>query len=135
MLKTLTIRWQRLVDGQGRTCPRCRSTGDTVSETFQKIGKALAELGIDVELKMEPIDFPMFANDPLQSNRIWIGGRLLEEWLGGTEGWSRCCEVCGEVDCRTISVDDGTYEAIPEHLIVKASLLAAAALFNGKRAE
>ena len=77
----------------------------------------------------------MFASDPLQSNRIWIGGRLLEEWIGGTEGQSRCCEVCGEFDCRTISVVNDTYEAIPEELIVKASLLAAAALFDGKGAD
>jgi len=129
-MRILTIRWRRLVDEKGRTCPRCQSTGDTVANTFQKIEKALAELGIDVDLKTEAIDFPMFTSDPLQSNRIWIGGRLLEEWIGGTEGQSRCCEVCGESDCRTISVDNDTYEAIPEDLIVKASLLAAAALFD-----
>ena len=129
-MRILTIRWRRLVDEKGRTCPRCQSTGDTVSNTFQKIEKALAELGITVDLKTEAIDLPMFTSDPLQSNRIWIGGRLLEEWFGGTEGQSRCCEVCGEFDCRTISVDNDTYEAIPEDLIVKASLLAAAALFD-----
>jgi hypothetical protein len=129
-MRILTIRWQRLVDEKGRTCPRCQSTGDTVSNTFQKIEKALAELGIAVDLKTEAIDFPMFTSDPLQSNRIWIGGRLLEEWIGGTEGQSRCCEVCGEFDCRTISVGIDTYEAISEDLIVKASLLAAAALFG-----
>jgi hypothetical protein len=131
----LTIRWRRLVDEKGRTCPRCQSTGDTVSNTFRKIEKALAELGIAVDLKTEAIDLPMFTSDPLQSNRIWIGGRLLEEWIGGTEGQSRCCEVCGEFDCRTISVDNDTYEAIPEEMIVKASLLAAATLFDGKGAD
>lgn len=134
-MRILTIRWQRLVDEKGQTCPRCQSTGDTVSNTFQKIEKALAELGIAVDLKMEAIDLPMFTSDPLQSNRIRIGGRLLEEWIGGTEGQSRCCEVCGEFDCRTISVDNDTYEAIPEDLIVKASLLAAATLFDGKGAD
>jgi len=103
-----------------------------VANAFRKVEKALTELGIRVDLKTEAIDFPMFADDPLQSNRIWIGGRLLERWIGGTEGQSRCCEVCGELDCRTISVDNDTYETIPEELIVKASLLAAAALFNGK---
>ncbi|MBM9530217.1 DUF2703 domain-containing protein [Desulfoprunum benzoelyticum] len=58
-MRILTIRWQRLVDEKGRTCPRCQSTGDTVSNTFQKIEKALAELGIAVDLKTEAIDFPM----------------------------------------------------------------------------
>lgn len=134
-MRVLTIRWRRLVDEKGRTCPRCQSTGDTVLNTFQKIEKALTGLGIAVDLKTEAIDLPMFASDPLQSNRIWIGGRLLEEWIGGTEGQSRCCEVCGEFDCRTISVDNDTYEAIPEDLIVKASLLAAATLFDGKGAD
>ncbi len=28
-MKTLTIRWQRLVDEHGQTCDRCRSTETT----------------------------------------------------------------------------------------------------------
>ena len=39
---------------------------------------------------------------------------------------SRCCAACGDSDCRTVSVDDRTFETIPAALIVKAALAAAA---------
>ena len=95
-VKTVTIRWQRLVDDNDQTCPRCRETGETVKKAFEKLKKALFELGIEVEIMEKKIDFPLFNQDPLQSNRIWIGDRLLEDWIGGTAGKSKCCETCGD---------------------------------------
>ena len=129
-VKTVTIRWQRLVDDNDQTCPRCRETGETVKKAFEKLKKALFELGIEVDIMEKKIDFPLFDEDPLQSNRIWIGDRLLEDWIGGTAGKSKCCETCGDSECRTISIGENTYEAIPEYLIIKAGLLAAAALLT-----
>ncbi len=55
-----------------------------------------------------------------------LAPRSIEEWLGGTTGQSPCCDVCGPNDCRTVTVDGQTYEAIPADLIVRAGLLAAA---------
>lgn len=130
LMKTLTIRWQRLVDENDQTCPRCRGTGETVKTAFQKLKNALSELEIEVELKEKKLDFTLFNQDPLQSNRIWIGDKLLEEWIGGTTGKSKCCDTCGDSDCRTISVGENTYETIPENLIVKAGLLAASELMT-----
>jgi hypothetical protein len=129
-MKTLTIRWQRLVDESGQTCIRCEETGDTVKTAFDKLKKALAVLDIEVELEKETLNFLIFTKDPLQSNRVWIGGKPLEEWIGGTVGKSKCCDVCGDSECRTISTGQITFEAIPEDLIIRAGLLGAAELFT-----
>jgi hypothetical protein len=128
--KTLTIRWQRLVNESGQTCTRCGETGDTVKTAFDKLKKALAELDIEVKLAKEILDFPTFIKDPLQSNRIWIGGRPLEEWIGAIVDKSPCCDVCGDSECRTISTGQNTFEAIPEDLIIRAGLMAGAELFK-----
>lgn len=128
-MKTLIIRWQRLVNESGQTCTRCEETGDTVKTAFDKLKKTLAELDIEVELEKETLDFSIFTKNPLQSNRIWIGGRPLEEWIGATVGKSQCCDVCGDSECRTISTGQNIFEAIPEDLIIRAGLLAAAELF------
>jgi hypothetical protein len=128
-MQTLTIRWQRLVIHDGQTCPRCQDTGEATQRAFARLRKALAELDIEVQLQTGSLPLPLFTNDPLQSNRIWIGERPLEEWLGAAVGQSPCCDACGDAQCRTIALAD-TYEAIPEKLIIRAALLAAAELFK-----
>jgi hypothetical protein len=128
-VKTLTIQWQRLINESGQTCDRCRNTGVTVETAFKKLQKALAELGIQVKLETKTIDYRAFKNDPLQSNQVFIGGKPLEEWIGGTVGQSECCDVCGDSECRTISIEKNTFETVPEELIIRAGLLAAAELF------
>jgi hypothetical protein len=125
-MKTLIIRWQRLVNESGQTCERCTDTGSTVENAYKKLKKSLVELGIEVELKKEILDFSIFIKDPLQSNRIWIAERP----IGATVGKSQCCNVCGDSECRTISINQDTFENIPENLIIKAGLLAAAELFK-----
>lgn len=129
-MKELLIRWRRLVDEAGRTCDRCGSTGSAVERAVDLLRRALKELGIDVALKAEVLDPATFAEDPLESNRIWIGGMPIEGWLSAAGGKSRCCSACGEAECRTMTVDGRTYEAIPVELIVKAGLLAAARLMQ-----
>jgi len=125
-MKTLTIRWQRLVNEKGETCERCAATGDSTQNAFNKLKKALAEIDIEVKLEKDALDFSTFTKDPLQSNRIWIGGKPLEAWIGATIGKSQCCDACGDSDCRTLIVDKDAYEKIPENLIIRAGLLAAA---------
>jgi len=129
-MNKIIIQWQRLLNDKDQTCPRCRETGDTVTTGVSKLKKALAELGIEVELIQTALDFSTFANNPLQSNSILINGKLLEEWIGGETGKSKCCEVCGDSECRTISFGNNTFESIPENLIIKAGLLAAAELIE-----
>lgn len=129
-MKKLTIQWQRLLNDKNQTCRRCSETGETVETGVLKLKNALAELGIEVELIQKAIDFSAFAKNPLQSNSILINGKLLEEWIGGETGKSKCCDVCGDSDCRTISFGENTFESIPENLIIKAGLLAAAQLIE-----
>ena len=125
-MKKLTIRWQRLIDEKGQTCARCGATGDTVQNAYKKLQKSLSVLGIQVTLETETIDFPIFTKDPLQSNRIWINEKPLEQWIGATIGQSKCCDICADSECRTLSIDQNIFEAIPEELIIRAGLLAAA---------
>ncbi len=129
-MKNLIIRWQRLVNEAGQTCARCNDTGGIVEAAFNKLKKSLSELDIKVELIKETLDFSIFIKDPLQSNRIWIGGKPLEKWLGASVGKSQCCEVCGDSECRTILTDQDTFEIIPEDMIIMAGLLAAAEILK-----
>ena len=129
-MKKLIIQWQRLLNDQDQTCPRCSETGETVKTGVSKLKNALTELGIEVELIQKALDFSTFANNPLQSNSILINGKLLEEWIGGETGKSKCCDVCGDSECRTISLGENIFESIPENLIIKAGLLAAAELIE-----
>ena len=101
VMKKMIIQWQRLLNDKDQTCPRCRDTGETVKTGASKLKHALVELGIEVELIQKALDFSTFANNPLQSNSILVNGKLLEEWIGGETGKSKCCNVCGGSECRT----------------------------------
>jgi hypothetical protein len=129
--KTLTISWQRLLyDGQ--TCPRCGSTEDEVEKAVTTLRQSLTPLGIVVVLEKGELSVEEFKQNTLRSNEIWIGGRLLEAWLGATTGQSECCDVCGPNDCRTVDVAGESHEVVPAELIVKPGLLAAAQLVDQK---
>ena len=135
-MKVLKIEWQRLVDEKGQTCQRCGSTEKEVQKAFQSLKQSLAPLRIRVILEKEALDPATCAKDISQSNRIWIGGRPLEEWLKAEVGQSPCGICCAElgsdVECRTVEVEGQTYEEIPADLIIKAGLLAASQLFTPK---
>ncbi|GAW66167.1 cytoplasmic protein [Geoanaerobacter pelophilus] len=122
----LRIKWQRLVDDTGQTCSRCSGTGDEVATAVGMLSDALAHLGITVAAEMTELRTNDFLQDPLESNRVWIGGKPLECWLHAEIGKSDCCGPCGESQCRTLSVGGQGYEVIPKKLILKAGLLAAA---------
>lgn len=127
----LRIVWQRLVEN-GATCPRCGSTGAEVERAYKKLRKALKPLGIGVVLETREMGQAAFRADTSQSNRIWIAGKPLEEWLQAETGQSPCCDTCGDAQCRTVRIGSSVYEAIPEALIIRAGLLAAAGLLQGR---
>ncbi len=129
-MKTLAILWQRLVSGQGTTCPRCHDTGEEVQQAVRKLRQALEPLGISPELEVREIDQSTFVANPLLSNQILIGGQTIEHWLGGQTGSSRCCNECGDKDCRTVEVGGRSYEVIPEELLVRAGVIAAARMLD-----
>jgi len=123
----LTIVWERLVEG-GETCPRCGATEEELDKAAAQLEAALRPLGIAVVLEKKELTLEAFKGEPTASNRIWLNGRLMEDWLGGGSGASACCDVCGDEECRTVVVDGEEHEAVPAALIVRAGLAAAASL-------
>jgi hypothetical protein len=129
-MKSLPIVWQRLVTSDGKTCDRCDTTYQEMQRAVRKLAKVLRPLALRPTLKTREISRRSFKADPSESNRVWIAGRPMEEWLGGSIGASRCCSVCGDSPCRTVEVGGTVFEAIPEHLILKAALVAASSLLE-----
>lgn len=129
----LEIVWQRLVDHAGATCPRCGTTGESVATAGADLERALAPLGISVRVTARELTDAQFRAAPDESNRIWIAGRPLEQWLDAGTGSSPCCDQCGDDPCRTVEIDGTTHEAIPAEVIVRAGLLAAADLLRPAR--
>ncbi len=129
-MKSLPIVWQRLVTPDGRTCVRCDATHQEVQRALAKLVDVLRPLDIQPTLETREIDEKSFKGNPSESNRLWIAGRPMEEWLGGKVGASQCCSVCGDSQCRTVEVEGTAFEAIPEKLFLKAALVAASQLLE-----
>lgn len=126
-MKQLTIIWQRLVDDKGATCSRCGSTQLQLYDAVKKLEESLKPLGIEVVLEEKELDASTCACDVTESNRIWIAGKPMEEWIGARVGKSLCpCGVCHDAECRTVEVRGAVYEVLPAELIIKAVLIAAA---------
>lgn len=132
-MKVLKIKWQRLIS-KGETCIRCSLTEKEVDKAVSALKKSLPPLGIKVGLEKSELSLSEFKNDSLQSNRIWINDRSLEDWIEGKTDKSPCCDVCGPSDCRTLKVKGKVYEAIPADIIVQAGLLAAAEMVKNDQA-
>ena len=115
---------------KGETCDRCDATHQEIRHAVSKLKEALRPLGIEPILETQAIDADSFRANPSESNRVWIAGKPMEEWLCANVGSSRCCSVCGESDCRTVEMSGIVYEAIPEKLFVRAALAAAATLVD-----
>jgi hypothetical protein len=129
-MKSLPIIWQRLVDTSEQTCDRCDATNEALQQAVAKLKEVLRPLGIEPTLEIRKIDLISFKADPSQSNRAWISGKPLEEWLGARVTSSPCCSVCGDSECRTLELGDDVYEAVPLELFLKAALLAASQLLD-----
>ena len=122
-MNQMPIVWKRLVKG-GKTCTRCGDTGRELDAAVAKLAASLRPLGIEPVLETQEIDEEAFKANPSESNRVWIAGKPIEEWLEADVGMSRCCSVCGDSDCRTLEVGGRTYETISEGQFIKAGLMA-----------
>lgn len=121
--KSLVISWQRLIS-DGSTCPRCGTTENELDKAVLQLKEKLRPLGINVTLKKEELTLEEFKQNPLKSNRITFNDKSLEELLDAKTGHSKCCDVCGDEECRTIEAGGTNYETIPAELIVEAGLKA-----------
>ncbi len=129
-MRFLPIVWQRLFDSRGQTCDRCSATYEGLHQAVAMLKDVLRPLGLEPTLEIREIDEESFKANPSYSNAVWIAGRPIEEWLGARVGSSRCCSVCGDSNCRTLEVGGSVFEAIPERLMVRAALIAAAHLIG-----
>lgn len=120
----LKIRWQRRADRQGQTCDRCVRTLSEIHSAARKLQKALQPLGVDVPT----VEISAAEADSLEANRVWLNDRPLEEWLKADVGRSSCLGAFGKHECRALYVNGRRYEVVPEELLVKAGLMAAAKL-------
>ena len=141
--KTIEIAWQRYVDDSGATCDRCGATQAHMQKAYQVLAKSFAPEGISVVMDEKVLSADAAAADLSQSNRIWIDGRALEDWLGEEVGTSPCAGCCGQLacaagkagksgaaDCRTLIYEGKTYEAVPSDLVVKAGFMAASEILG-----
>jgi hypothetical protein len=141
--KPLEITWQRYVDDTGGTCDRCGTTQAELSKAYEVLKESFAPENIDVVLKDRVLSADACARDLSQSNRIWVAGRPMEDWLGAEVGMSSCGGCClelargqagqgssPEASCRTIAYEGRVYEAIPSDLIVKAGFMAASEMLG-----
>ena len=78
-MKTLSIVWQRLVNTQGKTCPRCHGTGDEVQRAVERLKAALLPLGVEPKLKTVELSEATFLAQPSESNCLWIAGKPIEK--------------------------------------------------------
>lgn len=129
-MKELPILWQRLVDAQGQTCPRCAGTGEEVARAIERLKTVLEPMGVSPRLETSALDEATFQQNPLESNRILIAGKSMEEWLGAQSGSSRCCDACGDQECRTVELGGQSYEVVPEELLVRAGIVAGIRLLD-----
>ena len=129
-MKQLLITWQRLINTQGNTCPRCQGTGEAVERAVERLRLTLEPLGVSPVLERHELDEATFRDQPSESNRIWIAGKPLEDWIEGQTGSSPCCNECGDNECRTVEVEGTVHEVIPEDLLVRAGLKAGLSLLE-----
>jgi AhpD family alkylhydroperoxidase len=133
-MKSMPMLWRRLVK-RGETCTRCGDTGAELEAAVATLTIALQPLGITPVLETQAIDDAAFQSDPSESNRVWIAGKSLEDWLGASVGTSRCRSVCGDSDCRTLEIDGRSYETVPREQFIKAGLMAATQMLAPARTE
>ena len=87
-MRSLPIVWQRLVSPDGRKCDRCDATRQELERAVAVLEHALRPLGIEPHLEIVEIDEAPLKANPAASNRIWIAGKPMEEWLDETVGSS-----------------------------------------------
>ncbi len=120
--KTLTIKWQRVVDKDGKTCDRCGAT----EQELKKAVDYLSEQGVIVTVEEVKMDVKEFAKSCIESNRIWVNDKPLEEVLEAKVGKSTCSGMCEkhakDAECRTLIYGGKTFESVPAELIAMAGL-------------
>lgn len=127
--KTIVVVWQRLIS-DGSTCPRCGSTEENLEQAVLELKEKLKPYNIDIVLEKKELTVEEFKKDSINSNSILFEGVSLEKLISANIGQSKCCDVCGDAECRAVEIKGSLYEIIPIDLIVRAGLIAVFDKFN-----
>lgn len=118
-MKELNIEWMHY-DKEGETCTRCNNTGDNIKAVLETMSKDKTDKGIKINYKETILE----AKDMPDSNTVLINGKKLEDILNAKASENYChscsCLAGSGTNCRTIELNDKSYEAIPEELILGA---------------
>lgn len=103
-------------------CDRCGESVSSALTVARQLEMELAAYNIVVdyvEIAVEP-------SAHAQSNRVFVNGRPVEEWVGGETIWTTCpscTDIFGEVACcAAIRVGDAMYDSVPPDMIRRAAL-------------
>ena len=117
----LEIEWRHLDKG-GRTCLRCSDTLQSLQQVIQQLAAECAPHGVQIIYRETQLPIEQLS----QSNLILFNGVPLESLLPGASASENECQSCGDLCgepsfCRTITVGNRTFEAIPAALIRQAA--------------
>jgi len=116
------IEWFRLTVG-GKTCPRCTETENEIEQSFLPLKNLAEMLEMKITLEKHELSEDAFFKNPRNSNMILINKKPIEKILGGEVGASKCCDVCGDRDCRTLVLDNSTFEVVTKEIFIKAVMI------------
>jgi hypothetical protein len=119
-MKTHIIEWKRFVR-KGRTCDRCRDTGETLHQLIRELNVGCRTKLVRFRLKTTRLPVQRIA----ESNSILIDGRPLEEIVPGVVVKNTDCFSCGElagksIRCRAVMIKGRTHDSVPAELIRSA---------------
>jgi hypothetical protein len=123
MAVSLSIVWQRYAGADG-ICQSCGAAQHELDEAICTIRHALGPFGIEPRLETRSMTEAQYRAAPEQSNRIWIAGKPIEQWLNGSVWYRPWLSPC-----RIVEIDGTTHVAIPHRLILEAAILAASESF------
>lgn len=120
-MKTLSIEWKH-IDRDGRTCSRCADTGASTRKAVRQLNQRCRTDGVKVKFRETKLP----ASRIKESNAILLNGVPLEKMLAKTKAGQDRCGSCSdlletETQCRTVSHNGKTLEAIPSDLIFQAA--------------
>jgi hypothetical protein len=124
-MKTLEIEWRHL-DKDGRTCLRCSDTLQSLRQVIARLAAECAPRGVSISYRETKLPLEQLS----QSNLILFNGVPLESVLPDAAASENECQSCGDLCgqpsfCRTVTVGDRTFEAIPATVIRQAACIVA----------
>lgn len=118
-MEELTIEWKHY-DKEGETCARCNNTGDNIKLALEAVSTDDAYKNIKINYK-ETI---LKASQMPDSNTVIINGQKLEHILNAKASENYCyscsCLASSGTNCRTIELNNESYESIPKEMILEA---------------